>query len=103
MIIQRALAVLAAVLLVGAVALAALGPPNVPLGAALFMLDHDVLASVESALQAHLSRWMWSGLVMPLLMRPAWLLPAAVGLVCAGVSLTLTNRQPPQRSSRRRF
>ena len=103
MIIQRALAVLAAVFLVSAVALAALGPPNVPLGAALFMLDRDILASVEGGLQAHLSRWMWNEVVMPLLMRPAWLLPAAVGLVCAGVSLTLTNRQRPQRSSRRRF
>ena len=103
MIIQRVLAVLAAVLLVGAVAVAALGPPNVPLGAALFMVDHDLLQSVELGLHAHISDWMWDEMVMPLLLRPAWLLPAAMGLVCAGISVTLSNRQRPQRTPRRRF
>ena len=103
MITQRVLAVLAAVFLVGAVATAALGPPNVPLGAALFMLDHDLLQVVEGGLQARVSLWVWDDMVMPLLMRPAWLLPAAMGLVCAGASLTLSNRQRPQRTHRRQF
>ncbi len=103
MIAQRVLAVLAAIFLVGAVAVATLGAPDIPLGLALSMIDQDFLAAVEEGLRAHVSQWMWDELVLPLLVRPAWLLPAAVGLVCAGVSLTLTNRQRPQRSTRRRF
>jgi hypothetical protein len=102
-IAQRVLAVLAAIFLVGAVAVAALGAPDIPLGMALAMVDRDFLAAVEGGLQAHVSHWIWDELVVPLLMRPAWLLPAAAGLVCAGISLTLTNRQRPQRSTRRRF
>jgi hypothetical protein len=102
-IAQRVLAVLAAIFLVGAVAVATLGAPDIPLGAALAMVDHDFLAAVEDGLQAHVSQWMWDDVVVPLLMRPAWLLPAAAGLVCAGISLTLTNRQGPQRTTRRRF
>jgi hypothetical protein len=102
-ITQRVLAVLAAVCLVGAVAIATLEAPDVPLGTALSMLDSDFLAAVEDGLHAHVSQWMWDEMVMPLLVRPAWLLPAAFGLVCAGISLTLTNRQGPQRSTRRRF
>jgi hypothetical protein len=102
-IAQRVLAILAAIFLVAAVAVATLGAPDIPLGTALAMVDQDFLAAVEGGLHSHVSHWMWDDLVMPLLVRPAWLLPAAVGLVCAGISLTLTNRQPPQRSTRRRF
>ena len=48
MIAQRILAVLAAMFLVGAVALATLGPPEVPLGQALFMIDHDLMDATHS-------------------------------------------------------
>lgn len=43
MIARRILAVLSAILLVGAIALAMLGPPEVPLGQAIFMVDHDLM------------------------------------------------------------
>jgi hypothetical protein len=102
-IAQRVLAVLAAVLLVGAVAVATLGPPNVPLGAALYMVDRDMLDTLQSAMQAHLAQWMWDDLAMPLLVRPAWLLPASMGLICVGVSLSLGSRSGSQRPHRRRF
>ncbi len=97
------MAVLAAVFLVGAVAVATLGPPDMPLGALLLNLDHDLSMAIEDGLQARLSHWMWDDLVMPMLVRPAWLLPAAVGLVLAGVSLTLSTRQRSQRTHGRRF
>jgi hypothetical protein len=103
-IVQRILAVLAASLLVGAVALAMLGPPDMPLGAALFLIDHDLVHAFQGGIQAHFDRWMWDDVVLPFLVRPVWLLPAFLGLVLAGVSLTLSNNQrQSQRSQRRRF
>jgi len=98
-ILQRSMAVAAAVFLVGAIGLALVGPPNVPLGAALYMLDSQALY----ALQAHAAGWIWDNLAMPVLVRPAWLLPASIGILCAGMSITLSNLQRPQRSPRRRL
>ena len=62
MIAQRIFAVLAAMLLVGAVALAMLGPPSVPLGQALFMVDHDLMDALHSGVERHLSSWLWDRL-----------------------------------------
>jgi hypothetical protein len=100
-IAQRVLAVLAAVLLVGAVAVAMLGPPELPLGQALFMLDRDMMEALHSGIEKHLSGWIWNNLLVPLMVRPAWLVPAATGLICAGVSLSLATRKSPHRSHRR--
>ena len=102
MIAQRVLAVLAAMLLVGAVALAMLGPPSVPLGQALFMLDHDLMSVLHSSIERYLSAWLWEHVAMPLMLRPAWMVPAALGLICAGVSLTLSTRKKSTHRSHRR-
>jgi hypothetical protein len=98
-IFQRVMAILAAAFLVGAVTVALIVPANAPLGTALYMLDQHALYSVQS----HLAAWMWHGVAMPLLVRPAWLLPACIGIVCAGLSATLASRQRPQRTPRRRL
>jgi hypothetical protein len=98
---QRVLAVLAAMLLVGAVALAMLGPPEVPLGQVLFLVDHDLMNGVHSFIGTHMAGWLWDYLIVPLMLRPAWLVPAALGLICAGMSLTLATRKPAHRSHRR--
>ena len=101
MIAQRVLAILAAVLLVGAVALATLGPPDVPLGQALFMVDHDMMQAMHSFVGQHLANWMWDYLVSPLMVRPVWLVPAGLGLILAGASLSLSTRKTTHRSHRR--
>ncbi len=101
MIAQRVLAVLSAMLLVGAVALAMLGPPSVPLGQVLFMVDHDLMDALHSGVERHLSAWLWENVAMPLMVRPAWLVPAALGLICAGLSLSLSTRKATHRSHRR--
>ncbi len=93
------MAVLAAAFLVSAVGIALIGPPNLPLGAGLYMLDRRVLYAV----QRHLADWLWEGAAMPLLVRPAWLLPAALGIVCAGIALTVASAGRPQRLPRRRL
>lgn len=101
MIAQRVFAVLAAALLVGAVALATLGPPGLPLGQLIFMLDHDVMQSLQNGIEQHVAAWLWRNGAVPILVRPAWLLPAALGLICAGVALSFSNRKPARRSHRR--
>jgi hypothetical protein len=100
-IAQRILAVLAAMLLVGAVALAMLGPPSVPLGQALFMLDHDLMNMLHSNIERFLSTWLWEHVAMPVMVRPAWMVPAALGLICAGMALSLSTRKSTHRSHRR--
>jgi hypothetical protein len=99
--LQRVLAILAAMLLVGAVALAMLGPPAVPLGQVLFMVDHDLMDAVHGFIGTHLAAWLWDYLVLPLMLRPAWLVPAALGLLCGGASLSLSTRKSTHRSHRR--
>jgi len=100
-IAPRILAVLAALLLVGAVALATLGPPAVPLGQVLLMIDRDLMDALHAAIATHLSGWMWDKLVLPVLVRPAWLVPAALGLICAGTSASLSSRKSAHRWHRR--
>ena len=98
---HRVLAVIAAMLLVGTVALATLGPPEVPLGQLLFMIDHDTMNRVQGWVIHYLGNWVWRYLASPVLVRPAWLVPAALGLVCLGASVTLSARKPAHRSHRR--
>jgi len=99
--LQRILAVLAAALLVGAMALAILVPPGLPLGQLLLMLDHDATTAAHAFVGRHLSEWIWSNLAMPLLLRPAWLVPAALGLICAGVATSISTNKTAGRSHRR--
>jgi len=100
-IAQRVLAVVSAVLLVGAIALAMLGPPQVPLGQLLFMVDHDLMEAVHQFVGSHLASWLWDYLLVPVLVRPAWLVPGAIGLICGGMSLSLSTRKSAHRSHRR--
>jgi hypothetical protein len=100
-IAQRALAIIAAVLLVTAVGVATFGPQSVTLGQALLLLDHDVLAKLPLWATRILGHWVWEALIQPLLVRPAWLVPASLGLVCVGLSLSLSNRKTTHRSHRR--
>jgi hypothetical protein len=100
-IAQRVLAIIAAILLVAAVAVATFGPQSVSLGQALLLLDRDVLAKLPLWSTRVLGNWVWETLIQPLLVRPAWLVPASLGLVCIGLSLSLSNRKTTHRSHRR--
>jgi hypothetical protein len=100
-IAQRVLAVFAAVLLVAAVAIATFGAGSMSLGQAIYLLDHDVLDKLPLWSSRLLGKWMWVAVMQPLLDRPAWLVPASAGLVCVGLSLSLSNRKTTHRSHRR--
>jgi hypothetical protein len=100
-IAQRVLAILAAVLLVAAVAIATFGAQSITLGQALYLFDHDVVDRLPVWFSRTLGNWMWRAVMQPMLARPAWLLPASLGLVCTGLSLSLSNRKTTHRSHRR--
>lgn len=102
MIASRILAVLSAVLLVVAFAIAMLLPPLTTLSIALSMLDHDRLVAAQEAIRANFSEWVWLHLAVPLLVRPAWLVPAALGMVLGAAAVTMSGRSGAPRSHRRR-
>lgn len=101
MIAQRILAILSAILLVGSVAIATVGPPAAPLGQVLYLMDEGVVARLHLFVAGHMAEWTWSAMVVPFLLRPAWLIPASLGLVLAGVALSLSNRNQARRPHRR--
>ena len=103
MIARRILAVLAAAFLVGSVAVALLAPPGMPLGQALLAVDHRALDALQSVVARVVSPWLWTEVILPVLVRPAWLPPAALGLICAGLSVTLPQGRRAERPRQRRF
>ena len=94
MIWRRGLSILAAVFFVVAFALAVAHPSNVPLG--------QVLARVHPMLPTHLRLtlpvWVADHLLLPLLLRPAWLVPLALALICAAGAVTMQPRKPVGRT-----
>jgi hypothetical protein len=77
------------------------GPQSVSLGQALVLLDDrsmDVLLKWSNRL---FGDWAWGTIVKPLLVRPAWLIPASAGLICTGLAMSLSNRKTRHQSHRR--
>lgn len=101
MIAHRILAIVAAVFLVAAVGIATFGAESISLGQALYLLDHDVLDKLPAWFGRTFGDWMWTSMVRPLLLRPAWLVPAALGMIAGGLSISLSNRKTTHRSHRR--
>ncbi len=102
MIAARALAVLAAANFVAAFALATLLPPLTTLAQLAVRLDQHALLALQDVLIGHGSPWLWNNLALPLLLRPCWLAPVCVGVLCAGGATTLASRTGVPRSHRRR-
>ncbi len=100
--LAKTFAVLAAVFLVGAVAIATLGPEDMTLGDGLGALDRLRLAGVERFIRLHFSDWIWDHPLKALLMRPIWLVPASLGIILAGASATAANSGGTRLNSRRR-
>ena len=102
MTLTRVLAVLAAANMVVAFAMATLLPPTLTLAQLISMTDANVLLSVHEYVVTHLWGWLWSDLLLPVLLRPSWLLPASLGIVFAGCAMTVASRKGVSRSHRRR-
>ena len=100
--LARILAVVAAIMLVGAIAAGTLGPQDSTLGKALASLDALKLKAVEAYMRLHLSAWLWDHPVRAVMDRPVWLLPAAAGLLFAGGAMTAASMHKAPTSRRRR-
>lgn len=98
---QRTLAVLAAVLFVGAVGLATVGPRMVSLGAVVEYFNANGEEGLHTWIVRVMGPWMWGNVARPLLIRPAWLPFGALGLIFAGIALSLPARDATRRSHRR--
>ncbi len=99
---SRVLAVLAAACLVGAFALATLLPPPLTLAQLIAMFDARLLYQAHEFAVANNLGWLWGHAMMPLLLRPSWLVPISLGLLFAGGAMTVNSRKGMPRSHRRR-
>ncbi len=98
--ITRAFLVVAACLLVIAFALAILPDWDMSLREALASLDADAPSRLRAAVIHAVGAAMWQRTAEPLLVRPSWLVPAALGIICLGAAVTAYN--PPDRRTKRR-
>jgi hypothetical protein len=99
---MRVFAVLAAAFLIIAVAAGSMLPPNEPLSQAIADLDATALPNLQGFELQHLGGWFWQTITVPLLVRPAWLIPFTLGIVCVGAVTTLNWLKTPSRPKRRR-
>ncbi|MBB3173421.1 hypothetical protein FHR90_001244 [Endobacter medicaginis] len=70
-----------------------LAPEGIDLGQWLLMLD----PSLHAWLQRHAGGALWTGLIGPILVRPAWLLPAMAGALAATLAWTVSSGRRARR------
>jgi hypothetical protein len=101
-LVFRIFAVLAAALLVGAFGLLVLMPDGMTLDQAMASFNPLLVGHLRHFVQHSLGAAAWSHVFMPLLVRPVWLIPLCLGMVCAGVSVTTgTPTESPRRTRTR--
>ncbi len=98
--VTRTFLVLAACLLVIAFALAVLPDWDMSLREALAAIDAAAPARLQAAVAGVVGPAVWRWAAEPLLVRPSWLVPASLGLICLGGAVTAYN--PPGRRTKRR-
>ena len=82
-------AAMGAAFLVSAFAMAMVLRPLLSLGQLLNSLDHTTVLAWEKAQRSGVSLWLWVHVAMPLLVRPAWMLPTMLGVVLTGLAAQL--------------
>ncbi len=75
-----------ALCLVASFAMASLLRPFATLAELMVLLDHRALVVWDKAGHSALATWLWMHIAVPLLGRPAWLVPTGLGLVCVGAA-----------------
>jgi hypothetical protein len=73
-------------------AMAVVLPADEALESTLKALDPTAVEALHRGGQAILPSGLWRYLVVPVLMRPAWLLPACIGIVAIGLAMTSGRR-----------
>ena len=98
---QRILAVLAAALFVGAAALATVTPEMPSLALAVGYVSVDAVGLLHVWLDRAVGDWAWAWVAQPLMVRPAWIPFGSLGLIFAGLSLSMPPPGAARRSHRR--
>lgn len=93
--VARVFAVLGSAFLVAAVGLALLTPSGMSLSGGI----DAVLPTALEWMRSRSASWLWFSIEVPFLVRPLWLVPTCVGLLCAGIAGSLnfkksTNTRP---------
>lgn len=78
-----------AVTLVLAFAIASLLSPLLSLSQLLAMKAPEWVAAIGHAKRNGASLWLWDNIAVPLLVRPAWLIPTMLGIIFVGVAAQL--------------
>lgn len=99
--IQRVFAVLAAFMIVCSVGLGTEEVHPALLGELLSRIDPAIPDRMHAVIGRWLGDWAWTGAMLPLLRRPAWLPPASLALVATGLAMSVSGRKTPHRSRRR--
>jgi hypothetical protein len=73
----------------------------VSLGAVLSYFSATAETGLHNWLVRFIGPWAWEYAARPLLIRPAWLPLGSLGLICAGVALSLPAHDATRRSHRR--
>ena len=91
----RALAVAAAVFFVLSVLFATAEPYDMPMLQVLALIDPDWPRAFQDTVLGWFGHGFWLDAAQPLVVRPIWLLPACLTLLCAGGAFTLTPSSSP--------
>ncbi len=92
---------LAAVLLVGSVAIASLLPADISLVQALHAMDAGAPERAQRVLTGLFGHGFFQAVAVPVLVRPLWLVPVCLGLICVGGAVTAMSQAPPRTKQRR--
>ena len=80
-------------LLAAGVAAGAMAGWDTPLGAALFQYDPALLNTAQAGIQRYVAPGLWDNGALPLLERPVWLVPAALGVLLLLLHALLQRRR----------
>ena len=90
----KLLAAFGASFLVFSFALAVLEPPFQSLGDLLGELDPDLVPVLDAPPGDGMAGQFWEHALVPILVRPDWLVPTMLGLICVGLAAQLTWSKP---------
>lgn len=88
-IAAKIMAAIGALSLVASFAMATLLRPFLSLGQLIMSIDQPILLAWDHAERTGVSLWLWGNIVVPLLLRPSWLIPTMLGIVCVGAAAQL--------------
>ena len=83
------MAAIGALSLVASFGMATLLRPFLSLGQMIMSIDQPMLMAWDQAERTGANHWIWGHLAVPLLLRPAWMLPTMFGIICVGAAAQL--------------